>query len=156
MKNMKRTTTWGTVILAATLSHTAVMAGAPVRISAEVTHPENNTAPVTITVTSATGDTLYTRTARMARFAIRLPEDQQYTISFEQAHCVRKEVAIDARHAVRPGAEPKARRISFEVVLDFDPNEDMRYAGPVGRIDFHKGGRMQVKHDYALLRADRR
>ena len=142
----------GALLTATVMMGTSVHAGSPIRIAAEVTRPENNPAPVMITVTNSSGDTLWTRTLRAARFAVQLPGNEPYTVSFEQANCVRKEVVIDTRHALRPGARTKVRRVTFEVVLDIDPNADTRYAGPVGHIDFHKGsGRMQIRRDYALL-----
>ena len=60
-------------------------------------------------------------------------------------------VEIDARDAVRPYTEGQTRPIKFEVIMERATKEDIRYAGPVGKIDFSAmNGRMDVAYDYTI------
>ena len=64
-------------------------------------------------------------------------------------------MVIDARYALRPSSKMKVRKIYFEVVLDADPNAELRYTGPVGHIGFEQGsGRLRVQHSYSLEKSD--
>lgn len=151
-----RTKGLGAMLALAMMTTMPILAVSPVKVSAEVTRPENNNSPVTVTVTNSIGDTICVKHSRAAHFVVQLPGNEQYTISFQQPHCLRKEVVVDGTHALRSGAGTRTRKIAFEVVLDADPHDSFAYAGPVGRIVFQRGtGNLRVERDYAMVKAGR-
>src|SRR6187402_2142660 len=118
MRTMKRMMGLCGALTAGLLMADAALAGPGVRISGAVIKPENGAGPVTIVVRNAEGDTIWERTSRAADFRMKLPGDQVYTIAFSHPQCVRKEVVIDARYALRPSSKMKVRKVYFEVVLE--------------------------------------
>lgn len=148
MKAMKRMMCGA--VLSATLFTGTVARASSLTISAEITRPENNLMPVTVTVINSNGHTVWSRTSRAARSTIRLPGDDRYVITFAQPWCIPKSIVVDVRSG---GVERrKPRKVAFEVVLELDRSGDQGYMGPVGSITFGEGGGMVVRKENDLVR----
>ena len=155
MKARKRRIGQAAVLALVLVSGPQVNAASPVRIAAQVMASTNMSAPVTVVVTNLGGDTLWSRTSHDTRFAMRLPGDERYVLHFQQPHCRSKAVVIDVPRASEQKEGKRTRKLSFAVMLEADPQGQLRYAGPVGHIDLEGTGRVRVEYDYALVKAER-
>ena len=155
MKAAKRTIGPAALLAVVLLSNIETLATPPVRIAAQVMASATTTAPITVTVTDSAGDTLWSRTSQGPHFAMRLPGNERYIIHFQQPQCREKEVVIDALRTRKRTGGTRMRKVSFAVVLEADPQRELRYARPVGRIDLQGTGRASVEYDYALVKAEK-
>jgi hypothetical protein len=122
-----------------------------VKIAADINAPEENNEPVTMTIMNSRGDVVWQRTRMHPSLNVSLPANEVYDLTFEQKGSLTKTVQVDTRSAVRPYTVKKTRKIEFDVIMEPEDMQALKYAGPVGSIDFSdRTGRMYVGYDYAM------
>lgn len=156
MKAMERMKRAAVLVVLAALCNDGAFAGKPVRVAADVMNANRDRIPTTVMVINSQGDTLWRRTSTRGNFRMRLSGRDRYTIRFEQPGCRSKQVTVDTQERRGPLFSLKDRQVRFGVVLEHDPEDLLRYAGPVGHIEVGQEGRpVQVDYDYALIRVQR-
>ena len=124
-----------------------------VKVKGYVNAPEEIKQPVRITVLNENGELIWQKRKQHPGMKFKLPAGSTYAITFEQPGSLTKTVEIDTRHAVRTFTKRKIRPLSFEVIMEPKDPRDLRYAGPVGKIDFsQRTGRMDIDYDYSMER----
>ncbi|MCB0771039.1 MAG: hypothetical protein KDC00_11625 [Flavobacteriales bacterium] len=117
-------------------------------LKGQVIVPEHIQNPVELTMdvgdTSCVRVELYGR----GRFQIETADLERYELRFEQEGSLTKSVTVDTKNAKKKIGSEK-RVIAFDVQLEpLDSILPMKYAGPVGDINFHhSNGRMVVDRD---------
>ncbi len=82
---------------------------------------------------------------------MKLPANEVYDLTFQQPGSLTKTVQVDTRSAVRPYTVNKTRKIEFEVIMEPEDAQEMKYANAVGSIDFSdRTGRMYVAYDHSM------
>lgn len=129
---------------------------ARVVIKGQISAPETDGQGAWACLKAVNGEEMDVVVRGNGKFWINAPEAERYTLQFSQNGCMTKEVVVDAHHASKSVSAKKDRVILFDVVLHEDDTQgELRYDGPVGRVDFHKSnGRMKVAHHYQLVDAD--
>ncbi len=86
------------------------------------------------------------------RFWVCAPANDRYTLRFSQPGSITKEIIVDGRKSC-PNGSCQDRKVEFDVVLFADGGtEAMRFAEPVGLIEFRSTkGSAHVKHHYELI-----
>lgn len=126
---------------------------ARVVIKGQVFTPSGNASITYACLTAGNGEEMEVVIRPNGRFWVNAPENERYTLTFEQHGSYTKQVVVDARHAARSVNRKKDRVIAFDVVLHIDDSDGgQRYDGAVGRIAFHhSNGRMKVNHHYQMV-----
>jgi hypothetical protein len=143
--HLKRTTL---LLLLAFLLGTGLPAQQLVVLKGQVIVPEHVQNPVELTMdvgdTSCVRVELYGR----GRFEIETADLERYELRFEQEGSMTKSVTVDTKNAKKKIGSDK-RVIAFDVQLEpLDSILPMKYAGPVGDINFHhSNGRMVIDRD---------
>ncbi|HMC98057.1 MAG TPA: hypothetical protein VKG92_10395, partial [Flavobacteriales bacterium] len=114
--------------------------------------PSHLKTPLNLTMVVGDSVCVWVELKGRGRFEIESVEDQRYLLRFEQIGSMTKTIQVDTRFAERKIGSHE-RTIAFDVMME--PTEmigrRLRYAGPVGRIAFHRSnGRMEVAKDYSL------
>ena len=122
-----------------------------VKMTGDVNAPEENKEPVKITIMNAAGEMIWQKTRTHPSFKVTLPANEVYDLTFEQPGSLTKTVQVDTRSAVRSYTVKKTRKIEFDVIMEPMDLQELKYAGPVGSIDFSdRTGRMYIGYDYSM------
>ena len=111
--------------------------------------PSHLRSPLHLTLVVGDSVCVWVKMRGKGRFEIETDQEQRYLLRFEQTGSVTKVVQVDTRFAERKIGSRK-RTVEFDVMMEpVNQNYKFRYAGPVGRIAFHRSnGRQQVEKDY--------
>ncbi|MEO8589088.1 MAG: hypothetical protein ABI432_06960 [Flavobacteriales bacterium] len=111
--------------------------------------PSHLRSPLHLTLVVGDSVCVWVKLKGKGRFQVESNEDQRYLLRFEQAGSVTKIIQVDTRFAERKVGSHK-RAVEFDVLMEpVNPNYKFHYAGPVGRINFHRSnGRMGVDKNY--------
>jgi hypothetical protein len=121
------------------------------KVSGYVNAPEELREPVKITVVSDDGEVVWQKEKKHPSVNFKVPADRTYDITFEQEGSLTKTVHIDARKSIKPYTKKQMRKVAFEVIMERTDSRHLRFAGPVGKIDFSNNtGNMNVEYDYRL------
>lgn len=125
-----------------------------VRINGRVLVPNHLHAPVDLTVVEGDSTCAWVPVKGSGRFRLDALPDQCYVLRFDQAGSLSKAVRVDTRFAARKVGRGR-RKVKFNVMLvPTEEHGDLHYAGPVGRIKFHRSnGRQLVARNYSMQRA---
>ncbi len=124
-----------------------------VKVKGYVNAPEEIDEPVRISVLDPQGQLVWQKVKHHPGMKFKLPAGSVYAVTFEQAGSLTKTVQIDTRNAVRPYTKKQTRPVNFEVIMEPIDRQEVRYAGPVGKIGFsERTGRMGVDYDYSMER----
>ena len=103
-----------------------------------------------VELTMDVGDTSCVRVQLYGRgrFEIETADLERYELRFEQEGSMTKSVTVDTKNAKKQIGSDK-RVIAFDVQLEpLDTLSPMKYAGPVGDINFHhSNGRLVIDRD---------
>lgn len=124
-----------------------------VRIEGRVHVPRHIQAPVDLTLVEGDSTCSWVPVRGKGRFRIEAGSDECYLLKFDQIGSLSKAVRVDTRYVERRIAKSR-RVVKFDVVLRPEVDTaDLHYAGPVGRIKFHRSnGRELVGRNYTLAR----
>lgn len=126
-----------------------------VRIKGQVIVPVHVRTPVDLTMDVGDTACVLVELKGRGRFTIETPYAEKYELRFEQEGSITKTVVVDTQYARKRLGDGK-RDVKFDVVLaPVDTIVPLRYAGPVGRVNFHhSNGRMVVQKDQHLVNTE--
>lgn len=127
------------------------LAQSMVRIKGQVIVPVHVRTPVDLTMDVGDTACVLVELKGRGRFTIETPFAEKYQLRFEQEGSISKTVVVATQYASNRVGKGR-RDVRFDLLLaPVDTVVPLRYAGPVGKVNFHhSNGRMIVKREQHL------